>query len=48
VPLFKAEIPRLKAFEKAAAAGLVVRDVDDPRAKRAWQAYVEVGEEILA
>jgi chromosome partitioning protein len=47
VPLFRGEVPRLKAFEKAAAAGLIVRDVDDPRAGRAWQAYVDVGKEIL-
>jgi chromosome partitioning protein len=47
VPLFKLDIPRLKAFEKAASAGLIVRDVDDPRAKRAWLAYEAAGKELL-
>jgi chromosome partitioning protein len=47
VPLFGMDIPRLKAFEKAASAGVVVRDVDDPRAKRAWQAYEAAGKEMM-
>ncbi len=46
IPVFTAEIPRLKAFEKAAAAGVPVCDVDDPRAPRAWQAYESAGKEI--
>lgn len=48
VPLFTNDIPRLKAFEKAAAAGVTVREVDDPRAKRAWDAYAAAGKEVLA
>lgn len=47
IPLFAADIPRLKAFEKAAAGGMTVNQVDDPRARRAWQAYVSVGKELL-
>lgn len=47
VPMFTAEIPRLKAFEKAAATGLTVDQVDDRNAARAWAAYCEVGKEIL-
>jgi chromosome partitioning protein len=47
IPLFVAEIPRLKAFEKAAANGVPVSLVDDPRAKRAWDAYQAVGKEAL-
>ena len=47
VPMFAAEIPRLKAFEKAAAIGLTVDRVDDRNAARAWAAYCEVGREIL-
>jgi chromosome partitioning protein len=47
VPLFGMDIPRLKAFEKAASAGVVVREVDDPRAKRAWQAYEAAGKEMM-
>lgn len=47
IPLFAVDIPRLKAYEKAAAAGVPVRDVDDPRAKRAWEAYEATGKELL-
>jgi chromosome partitioning protein len=46
VPLFSVDIPRLKAFEKAAAAGVPVSEVDDPRAKRAWDAYERAGKEL--
>lgn len=47
IPLFAADIPRLKAFEKASAAGVVVGDVDDPRARRAWDAYAAAGKELV-
>ena len=47
VPLFRVDIPRLKAFEKAAAAGVPVSAVDDPRGKRAWEAYKAAGEELI-
>ncbi|MEJ7655278.1 MAG: ParA family protein [Chloroflexia bacterium] len=47
VPLFKSEVPTLKAFEKAAAAGVPVYEVNDPRAKRAWDAYAAAGKEII-
>lgn len=46
ISLFKAEIPRLKAFDKAYYAGVPVYGVDDPRAARAWKAYSAVGKEI--
>ena len=46
-PVFASGIPRLKAFEKAAAAGTTVNDVDDSRAGRAWDAYQDVGREVL-
>ena len=45
--VFKAEIPDLAAFDKAAAQGVVVYDVNDPRALRAWNAFEALGEEIL-
>ena len=48
IPLFAADIPRLKAFEKAAAQGVPVSLIEDPRAKRAWEAYEAVGKETLA
>ena len=47
LPLFAVDIPRLKAFEKAAAAGLTVNMTDDPRAGRAWAAYVAAGKELM-
>ena len=47
IPLFHVDIPRLKAFEKAAAAGMTVDQVDDPRARRAWAAYATAGKELF-
>jgi chromosome partitioning protein len=47
IPLFAVDIPRLKAFEKAAAAGVPVSDVKDPNAVRAWKAYQAAGKEIV-
>jgi chromosome partitioning protein len=48
IPMFTAEIPRLKAFEKAAALGLPISDIEDPRAKRGWEAYTAVGREAAS
>jgi chromosome partitioning protein len=47
IPLFKAEIPYLKCFKKAAAQGIPVYELHDPRAARAWEAYEAAGKEIL-
>jgi chromosome partitioning protein len=47
IPLFAVDIPRLKAFEKAAASGVPVYAVKDVRATRAWEAYVAAGKELL-
>lgn len=47
VPVFTAEIPRLAAFEKAAAEGVPVYAVkDDRNAARAWDAYQAAGSEV--
>jgi chromosome partitioning protein len=47
IPVFTAESPRLKSFERAAAAGVPVNAVKhDAQAKRAWLAYEAVGREI--
>jgi chromosome partitioning protein len=46
IPLFSVDIPRLKAFEKAAAAGVPVYEVKDSRAKRGWEAYEAAGKEL--
>lgn len=48
IPVFRTEIPRLAAFEKAASEGLPVYGVrDDRNSMRAWEAYAAAGEEIL-
>ena len=47
VPLFAVDIPRLKAFEKAAATGVPVSQVEDRRAVRAWEAYQAAGKELV-
>jgi hypothetical protein len=48
IPVFAAEIPRLKSFEKAATDGVPVYVVSgDRRAKRAWAAYESAGKEIM-
>lgn len=47
IPLFDIDIPRLKAFERAASEGVPVSAIGDPRAIRAWEAYEAVGAEIL-
>jgi chromosome partitioning protein len=47
IPLFATEIPRLAAFEKAAAEGVPVYAVrDDRNAARAWEAYEAAGKQI--
>jgi len=47
LPVFKGEIKRLVAFQKASLAGVPVYDVGDPRAGQAWSDYEGVGKEIL-
>jgi chromosome partitioning protein len=47
IPHFAAEIPLLKAFERAVAAGVPVYAVKrDEQASRAWQGYENAGKEI--
>lgn len=47
LPVFKTEIHRLVAFQKAALGGVPVYKVGDPRAEQAWEYYRRVGREIL-
>ncbi len=48
VPVFATEIPRLAAFEKAAAEGVPVYAVkEDRNAHRAWEAYEAAGKEVI-
>ena len=46
LPLCKADVPRLVAFQKASLLGVTVDKVNDPRSDAAWRAYQEVGKEI--
>jgi chromosome partitioning protein len=46
VPLFKAEIPLLVAFERASRQGIAVKDLGDFRSQQAWRQYERVGKEI--
>jgi chromosome partitioning protein len=47
LPIFKGEIPRLVAFQRAALQGCLASEVKDERAEIAWNAYQEIGKEIL-
>ncbi len=47
LPVFKAQIPLLVAFERASQHGKTVKDYSDNRAKKAWKKYQEVGREAL-
>jgi chromosome partitioning protein len=49
IPVFEAEIPRLKTFERAAAEGVLVYAVrqQDERTKRAWASYEAAGKEAI-
>lgn len=47
IKVFKGQIRRLVAFQKAALQGLPVYAVSDPRAGEAWSDYEAIGKEIL-
>jgi chromosome partitioning protein len=46
VPVFKSQISRRVAFQKAALGGVIVSETKDPRADSAWNEYAAVGKEI--
>ena len=48
LPVFKREIPRLVAFERAAEKAVIVKDYPDPRSNFGWLCYQAVGKEIFA
>lgn len=48
IPVFKAEIPRLKAFDTASAKGKLVCDLNEKTALRGWEAYEKAGKEIFS
>ncbi len=45
-PVFNGEIPRLKAFKKAAGSGCIVSRVKDREAARAWESCVAIGRQL--
>jgi chromosome partitioning protein len=47
LPLFKGEIRRRVAFQKAVLQGVPVSEVSDPRASEAWADYERIGREIV-
>ena len=47
IPLFRTQIKRRVAFQKAARDGVIVSAVHDPRAQAAWNEYMKLGKEIV-
>ncbi len=47
IPIFAGSIRSLKAFEKAATAGVVISEVADPRARFGWDDYEAIGKELV-
>lgn len=47
LPLLAGQVRRAAAFQKAALAGVVVRDVKDPRAAECWSDYQAIGRELM-
>jgi chromosome partitioning protein len=47
LPLFKSQVQRLVAYQRAALRGVPVYEVNDPRASSAWEDYEFAGKEIL-
>jgi len=48
LPVFRTDIRRYKAFQKAALAGVLVKDIADEYAAAAWADYAAVADEIMA
>ena len=48
LPVFRTDIRRYKAFQKAALAGVLVKDIADEYAAAAWSDYAAVADEIMA
>jgi chromosome partitioning protein len=47
VPVFTTMIRRTVGYQKAALAGRAIRDIDDYRARGAWEDYEHLGLEVL-
>ena len=48
LPVFKGQIPRAVAFQRAALLGRLVSETGDPRAAECAAAYVAIGDELIA
>ena len=48
LPVFQVGIPRLAVYRKAASEGTVVGQSKNSKSQRAWLAYQNVGQELLA
>ncbi len=47
IPIFKTMIRRSSGFQKAALAGVPIRDIADTRSRTAWHDYEALGKEIM-
>ncbi len=47
IPVFKTMIRRTVGFQKAALAGVPIRDLDEARFKVAWKDYQSLGSEVM-
>ena len=47
IPVFQTLIRRTIGFQKAALAGVPIRELDDSRLRGAWNDYVALGHEIM-
>ncbi|MCP6763269.1 MAG: ParA family protein [Fischerella sp. CENA71] len=47
VPVFKSMIRRTVGFEKAAHAGIPIKDLDEERFLSAWEDYLNFGNEVM-
>ncbi len=47
IPVFQTLIRRTVGFQKAALAGVPIRELDDSRLRGAWNDYVALGHEIM-
>ena len=46
IPVFETMIRRTVGFAKAAMVGRPIRDIEDSRARLAWDDYKKLGDEI--
>ena len=47
IPVFETMIRRTVGYTKAALAGVAIRDLEDARARTAWDDYKSLGTEIM-